>query len=118
ATADERDRNSIRASPISYPTLPNTGPSRPRMAVTSDFREPISLHKADLFLPKHHSPPHLPATLQITHCPARLVCSPRLNRDRRDLAGTRGEGELAGPRSCAGPGMPFSPKIIQLRRLL
>src|SRR5437764_6950431 len=47
ATADERDRNSIRASPISYPTLPNTGPFRPRMAVTSDFREPISLIKAD-----------------------------------------------------------------------
>src|SRR5580704_11693655 len=56
-----------RRSPILLCRIPAP---RPRMAVTSDFREPISLHKADLFLPKHHPPPHLPATLQITQCGA------------------------------------------------
>jgi len=31
--------------------------------------------------------PYLPAALQVAQRRARLICRPRLNRDRRDLAG-------------------------------
>jgi hypothetical protein len=59
--------------------LSRSGPANPAE------RAQFGVFFVRLLVAQHYPPPHLPAALQVTERRARLVCRPRLNRDRRNL---------------------------------
>src|SRR5690242_9496559 len=68
-------------------------PDRPLLqAIKGDMRKPgLSYSQSHfahihLLVAQHHPPSHLAAALQVAERCARLVCRPRLNRDRRNFA--------------------------------